>query len=139
MYSRRCAEVVLWSALLLWSIPVFAQETVVTSAGHGSLYYLLRALVSLAVIVALIYAIYFGLRRLSYTGVGQRGEGLRVLESLHLGGGRWVHILEVAGRILVVGSGADGLRTLAELSPGEYEKTQSQARQCGAAHNDSYD
>ncbi len=131
--------VLLWSCMVLWCIPVFAQEGAVTSAGHGSLYYLLRALVSLGVVVALIYAIYFGLRRLSYTGLPRGRTGLRVLESLHLGGGRWVYVVEVADRILVVGSGADGLRTLAELSLGEYEKTQSQARQRGVAHNDSYD
>ena len=105
-------------ALLLPCVPAFAEGT---AAPHGSLYYLLQALGSLVVVIALIYAVYFGLRRLSHTGLPRKGQGLQVLESQHLGGGRWIYVIEVAGRVLVVGGGSEGLRTLAELPQDEYE------------------
>ena len=86
------------------------------------LYYLGQAVLSLVVVVALIYAIYFGLRRLSTAGLPSReGRQLKLLESQHLGGGRWVYMIEVAGRVLIVGGGSDGLRTLAEMSADEYQ------------------
>ena len=103
---------------------------------HGSLFYLLQALGSLVVVVALIYAVYFGLRRLSHTALPRRGQGIHVLESQHLGGGRWVYVIEVAGRVLVVGAGNEGLRTLAELAAEEYEKCRSEADVREASGND---
>ncbi len=99
-----------------------AQPEQGSAAGHSSLYYLLQAGISLAVVVGLIYAIYFGLRRLSQAAPTHKGDRLRVVESRHLGGGRWVYILEVADRILIVGGGNEGLRTLAELPRDEYER-----------------
>ncbi len=126
-------------ALLLWCRPAFAQIESTASGRHGSLYYLVQAFVSLAIVVGLIYAIYFGLRRLSHTGLPPKGEGMQVLASQHLGGGRWVYILRVADRVLVVGGGADGLRTLAELSHEEYERTGSEAYQRGAADSGNHD
>ncbi len=125
--------------LLLWCLPAAAQGESGASGGHGSLYYLVQAFVSLAIVVALIYAIYFGLRRLSRTGLPPQGEGMQVLASQHLGGGRWVYILRVADRVLVVGGGADGLRTLAELSAEEYERTGSEPHQRGAADSGNHD
>ncbi len=96
---------------------------------RDSLYYLLQALGSLVVVVALIYAVYFGLRRLSHGGLPHRGQGIQVLESQHLGGGRWVYVIEVAGRVLVVGAGSEGLRTLAELSRDEYQEQSSSSEE----------
>ncbi len=100
----------------------FAQGNPPPTEGHSSLYYLLQAGISLAIVVGLIYAIYFGLRRLSQAAPTHKGDRLRVVESRHLGGGRWIYILEVADRILIVGGGNEGLRTLAELPRDEYER-----------------
>jgi len=108
--------------LLIGLVSASAQPEQSSADGHGSLYYLLQAGISLAVVVGLIYAIYFGLRRLSQAAPTHKGDRLRVVESRHLGGGRWVYILEVADRILIVGGGNEGLRTLAELPRDEYER-----------------
>ena len=74
--------------------------------------------------MGLIYLIYFGLRRLSQAAPTRKGDRLRVVESRHLGGGRWVYILEVADRILIVGGGSEGLRKLAELPADEFDQGQ---------------
>ena len=110
--------------LLIRLVSASAQPEQGSADGHGSLYYLLQAGVSLAVVVGLIYAIYFGLRRLSQAAPTHKGDRLRVVESRHLGGGRWVYILEVADRILIVGGGNEGLRTLAELPADEFDQGQ---------------
>ena len=110
--------------LLVGLVCASAQPEQGSADGHGSLYYLLQAGISLAVVVGLIYAIYFGLRRLSQAAPTHKGDRLRVVESRHLGGGRWVYILEVADRILIVGGGNEGLRTLAELPADEFDQGQ---------------
>ena len=110
--------------LLIGLVSASAQPEQGSAGGHSSLYYLLQAGVSLAVVVGLIYLIYFGLRRLSQAAPTHKGDRLRVVESRHLGGGRWVYILEVADRILIVGGGNEGLRKLAELPADEFDESQ---------------
>ena len=110
--------------LLVGLVSASAQQEQSSAAGHSSLYYLLQAGISLAVVVGLIYAIYFGLRRLSQAAPTHRGDRLHVVESRHLGGGRWVYILEVADHILIVGGGNEGRRTLAEWPAGEFDQGQ---------------
>lgn len=110
--------------LLVGLVSVSAQPEQSSGGGHGSLYYLLQAGISLAVVIGLIYLIYFGLRRLSQAAPTHKGDKLRVVESRHLGGGRWVYILEVADRILIVGGSNEGLRTLAELPADEFDELQ---------------
>ena len=108
--------------LLVGLVSVSAQPEQSSGGGHSSLYYLLQAGISLAAVIGLIYLIYFGLRRLSQAAPTHKGDRLRVVESRHLGGGRWVYVLEVADRILIVGGSNEGLRTLAELPRDEYER-----------------
>jgi flagellar biogenesis protein FliO len=132
MRSRLCVVGFVGLVLLSGCALAFAQNSQPSAEGHSSLYYLLQAAVSLAIVVGLIYAIYFGLRRLSQAGPTHKGDRLHVVESRHLGGGRWVYILEVANRILIVGGGSEGLRKLAELSADEFEQSQSLSDQQGA-------
>ena len=107
----------------LFGCAVWAQSPAGTSSSPGPTYYLLRALLSLALVVALIYAIYFGLRRLSTQRLsGTSDDQLRLLHSRHLGGGRWIYAIRVADRVLIVGGGTEGLRTLAEMSADQYQQ-----------------
>ena len=123
--------------LLVALVSVSAQPEQGSADGHSSLYYLLQAAISLAIVVGLIYAIYFGLRRLSQATSTHKGDRLRVVESRHLGGGRWVYILEVADRILIVGGGSEGLSKLAELPVDEFDQGESASEQEGAAGDDA--
>jgi len=110
--------------LLVGLVSASAQQEQGSAGSSGPLYYLLQACVSLAVVVGLIYLIYFGLRRLSQAAPTHKGDRLRVVESRHLGGGCWVYILEVADRILIVGGGSEGLSKLAEFSADEFDQSQ---------------
>ena len=110
--------------LLIGLVSASAQPEQGSADGHSALYYLLQAGISLGVGGGLIYAIYFGLRRLSQAAPTHKGDRLRVVESRHLGGGRWGYIGEVADRILIVGGGNEGLRTLAELAADEFDESQ---------------
>jgi len=125
---RRLLEAVSFAGLMLLVGVVSAsaqpESASASATGHSSLYYLLQAGLSLAVVVGLIYAIYFGLRRLSQVAPTNKSGRLHVLESRHLGGGRWVYILKVADRILIVGGSSEGLRTLSELPVNEFDQGQ---------------
>lgn len=130
-----------WLLLVSILLPVasaFAQSpTDLTSTPHTPAYYLFRALISLAVIVALIYAISFGLRRLlSSRTSGGSDERLQVLHSRHLGGGRWIYAVKVANRVLIVGGGTEGLRTLAEMPVDEYQQPVAEATATGGTPRD---
>ncbi len=75
-----------------------------------------QALLSLAVVVGLIYLVYFGLRKLTDRQLGADAEGpMRVAQARHLGGDRWLYLVEVEGRRLVVGGTGAGLALIAEL------------------------
>jgi flagellar biosynthetic protein FliO len=77
---------------------------------HGATYYLLQALVSLAVVVGLICASYFVLRR--FQGQPSRGGGagqIEVLDSRSLGGGRWLYLVRIGDEQYLVGGSASGV------------------------------
>jgi flagellar biogenesis protein FliO len=87
-------------------------------AGRSPWELLAQAVLSLAVVVGVIYLVYFGLRRLTE----RRGEAgadgpIRVVQAQHLGGDRWVYLVEVEGRRLVVGGAAGHISRIAELEP----------------------
>lgn len=79
-----------------------------------------QALLSLAVVVGLIYLVFFGIRRISDRQLDASTEGpMRVIQARHLGGNRWLYLVEVEGRRIIVG-GADGQITpIAELDTSE--------------------
>ena len=83
---------------------------------------LVQALLSLAVVVGVIYLAYFGLRRISARSLGISGrlgadaEGpLRVLQARHLGGDRWLYLIEIGRRRLVVGGATGQVTPIADL------------------------
>ncbi len=77
---------------------------------------LLQALLSLAVVVGVIYLAYFGLRRLSDRRLGADAEGpLRVVQAQHLGGDRWLYVVRVGRRTLVVGGASGQVTPVADL------------------------
>ena len=119
--------------MLLFASSALAQSPPASSSTSPA-YYLLKALISLGLVVALIYAIYFGLRRLSYSGMRRASdEQLQVLHSHHLGGGRWIYAVRVADRVLIIGGGTEGLRTLAEIPADQYQQYLPDATATGGA------
>ena len=81
---------------------------------------LLQALMSLAIVVAVIYAAYLGLRYLSRRQLGLSDEGpVQVIQARHLGGDRWLYVVEVAGRRLLLGGGPSDVRLVSDLGKTE--------------------
>jgi flagellar protein FliO/FliZ len=101
--------------------PALAQSGDLTGRNPWAL--LGQALLSLAVVVGVIYLVYFGLRRLGARHLDAAEGPLRVAQSRHLGGDRWLYLVEVEGRRIVVGATDGGLTTLAELEPSRVPDT----------------
>lgn len=75
--------------------------------------YLLQALVSLVVVIGLIYGAYYLLRRLQGPALRLTDEGpVKVLQSVPLAGGSYLHLVQVKGRSLLVASGPQGITLL---------------------------
>lgn len=92
-----------------------AQE-LAPAVGRGAGVLLLQALLSLAVVVGVIYLAYYGLRRLSDRQLGADAEGpLRVVQAKHLGGDRWLYVVRVGRRTLVVGGASGQITPVADL------------------------
>jgi flagellar biosynthetic protein FliO len=89
------------------------------ASAHGTPYYLLQALLSLAVVVALIYVSYYLMRRLQEraTPSGKADALIEILDARHLGAGRWLYLVQVAGEQFLVGSGPQGVGPLARVAP----------------------
>lgn len=75
-----------------------------------------QALLSLAVVVGIIYLVYFGLKRLEGRHLGADSDGpIRVIQARHLGGDRWLYLVEVEGRRIVVGAAGGQIARIADL------------------------
>ena len=92
-----------------------AQE-LAPAGGRGAGVLLLQALLSLAVVVGVIYLAYYGLRRLGDRQLGADAEGpLHIVQAKHLGGDRWLYVVRVGRRTLVVGGAAGQVTPIADL------------------------
>jgi len=115
---RLAGRAVLLLCLTASVLPAWAQEASRELDGRSPWALLAQALLSLAVVVGVIYLMYFGLRRLTDRGLGADAAGpLRVLQARHLGGDHWLYVVEVEGRRMVVGATSTGMALIAELEP----------------------
>lgn len=110
-----CARAGLTIVILAWPSIAAAQP----DGGPGTRavwHLLLQALLSLAVVVGVIYLVYFGLRRIGHGPLETGGEGpLRLVQSRHLGGDRWLYVVEVEGRRVVVGAAGGHIAHICDL------------------------
>ena len=89
-----------------------------TGASPGA--YLLRAMLSLALVVCLIYAVYYGLRW--WRGGALRvakGRGIVVLDHARLDGDKSVYVVALGGKVVVLGASGSQLQMLCELGEEE--------------------
>ena len=83
---------------------------------HGPAYYLLRALLSLGLVIVLIYVVYFVLRRWQLPGRTLSGEGpASVVQSLPLAGGNGLHLVRIGERLFAITAGPQGTRRVGEM------------------------
>ncbi|MDR5695650.1 MAG: flagellar biosynthetic protein FliO [Armatimonadota bacterium] len=96
-------------------VPVYT-EPKATTPDYGDT--LVRLLVSLALVVLLILFLTKGLRLLAARGLAPQ-RGVKILEVQRLSPAHLVYLVEVGGRVLLLGGGQGGLALLAELEPEE--------------------
>jgi flagellar biosynthetic protein FliO len=82
--------------------------------------YLLSVLVSLGVVI-LIAWLSLRLAGGRLGALGGRRRAIRVIETAPLGGRRFLHLVEAAGKMLLVGSSDGGISLVAELDPEKIE------------------
>lgn len=107
------------AAVLLAAGPALAQTAGASPGGRSAALLLGQALLSLAVVIAVIYLAYFALRRLSGGPLVAGEDGpLRVVQARHLGGDRWLYLVRVGTRHLLIGGAAGHLTAIADLGDG---------------------
>jgi flagellar protein FliO/FliZ len=79
-----------------------------------------QMLASLAVVIGVIYILYYLSNRWFKGMAGGRASGLiRVLETRYMGPKRSLMIVEVAGEYLLLGNGSEGMRLIKKLETGD--------------------
>jgi len=83
--------------------------------------YLLRALLSLAIVVALIYALFFGARlwRRARAVRGPGATAIEVLDTANLDADKTVYVVALGPKTIVLGGSGTELRFICELSEAE--------------------
>lgn len=80
----------------------------------------LRVFFGLAVVLVVIWVLSILMKRfVTYRGLTGSVECLKVLYSLNLTPTRTIHLVRIVDRVLLIGSGEGGLRTLAEITDPE--------------------
>lgn len=100
---------------MIHHLTVPAQAGVYEGSGLGEA--ALRVLLALAIVLPLVYLVAKGLSR--HATRWTKGKAVRVIDTAVLGPNRWVHLIEVAGRILVVGATPERVTLLSEISEPE--------------------
>jgi flagellar protein FliO/FliZ len=107
--------------LFLLFVPTVAQAEGTRYGGGGSMAgAVLQMFASLAVVIGIIYLIYYASNRwFKGLTVGKGRSGLiRVVETRHLAPKRSLHIVEVAGEYLLLSNGSEGMRLIKTLEAG---------------------
>ncbi len=79
---------------------------------------LIRMVLILAIVVVLIYAVFYLLKR-SSKGRMQASEIIKVLGSRSISGNKSLHLIEIGRQIFLVGSGDNGINLVSEISDKE--------------------
>ncbi|MGD8239137.1 MAG: flagellar biosynthetic protein FliO [Armatimonadota bacterium] len=96
-------------------------------------YYLLRALLSLAIVVALIYAVFFGIKTWRRRHVGPRrgATTIEVLDAANIDADKTVYVVALGPKTIVLGGSGTELMLICELNPAEAESFRAEAKGFG--------
>ncbi|HZS50387.1 MAG TPA: flagellar biosynthetic protein FliO [Bryobacterales bacterium] len=79
---------------------------------------MLNSIAAVALVLAMLAGLLWWLRRLAGKGgrlCGSSGRHIRVIESVNLAPGAYLHLIEVSGRALLVSAASQGCELLYEL------------------------
>jgi flagellar protein FliO/FliZ len=103
-----------------------------------SIWDFLRMIIILAAVVALIYVIFYFLKKAGAPAPGSM-DAITILESKVVHGNKYVHLLEIGNSIFLVGTGDGGVRLIAEIkdkeSADQIKLTASQNKNTGKKQN----
>lgn len=108
-FDERAAEL----AALETAISFEDSQSAAQGAGP-SVWDLIKMLLVLALVAAAVYGIVFLFKKTSKPA-SANDPFLKVLASSHLGSGRYVHVVSVAGKAWLVGSGDNSVNLIAEV------------------------
>jgi flagellar protein FliO/FliZ len=98
----------------------FGSSTASKHAATGGGSSIVRTIVGLLIVVALIYAAYWVLRRVRKARDGRvSGSGLATVAMLPLGGGRSLHLVRAGADLILVGSSEHGVTPIRSYGPDE--------------------
>ncbi len=114
---RRLATHALAVAAALLPAAARAQQTAQSLPGDDLTAALVKTVAGLALVLAVMLGLYWLLRRLGpgITGGAVGGSTLRLVGRLGLGQRKYLALVAVADRVLVLGVGPDGIRLLTTL------------------------
>lgn len=110
--------------------PDTVQHAALTAAGlPGGWELLMKTAGSMVVIVLLIFAVVFFLRRfvLNRNGLGSGAGAIRILSSSFIGPKKSIHLVKVLNRVLVLGVSETHIQTLSEFGAEEVDRLLPQA------------
>ena len=108
------------AALLLVSLPLHAAESGMASTG-------LRAVLSLMLVIGLLFALAWALKRYGPMAKVKKSFGLDILGQVSLGARVNLALIRVGKSILLIGVTANTVSLLKDMDEGEFEKSLSQA------------
>lgn len=113
------------TAMLVWAAPLaaMAQEEAPVGAGSPDLgWALAKTAGGLALVLALLFGLLWLLRRLSPAAAGTGSSQFRMVGKLSLGPRKWLGLVELGGRILVIGVSEAGIRHIETIDDPELLK-----------------
>ena len=87
-----------------------------------------RLIAAIVVVAMLIYASIFFLRRLMMKSGGKRSESMNVVGSIPIGQRSRLCMVEVAGRVLLLGVTPQQISSIAEFEPSEIDMEQPDSK-----------
>lgn len=106
---------------LLCAGPAWCQDAGQLPA-HGPLYYLLRALLSLLVVIALILLSYYALQKLRLPQAGAHTEGpLELLQVVPVSAGRVIYLVALGTRAYIIAWSQEGCTLIGDVDRAEIE------------------
>ena len=108
MARRVAVRAIFWALALLTTAPAWCEHSGQLPA-HGQLYYLIRAIASLIVVIALILLTYYVLQRLRLPSTVAHGDGpLELLQVLPLSAGRFVYLVALGSHVYIIAWSQEG-------------------------------
>ncbi len=111
----------IWGFTLMNSLPVWAdgQDKPQAIPGGDFTSSFVEMVFSLGLVLAVMLALLWAVKKFMPSAAGLGGGGMRLLARLSLGPRRFVALVEVAGEVLVLGVGGDGIRLLYKVDDPE--------------------